>query len=222
MKYLKQCTSPWLRQVPAFYNGGPGSIPSRVGQSGTGTGFSPSTSTSPVSIIPPVLHTQLYLHVALTRKTREWNLGHVKEMESTSTLIFFCEALNHIVFLCFVLYQPNSITYLHFPKIYLASSLPLQEQAHTGNIQSNKYCPPPAINTVPLATSSCFYFSFFLFFNIHSAWWFVKQLTARQKRSCERPSRYATSWLFFVVKQVLGCLQGSRMIQRTSHANLPI
>jgi hypothetical protein len=26
------------------------------GQSGTGTGFSPSTSVSPVSFIPPVLH----------------------------------------------------------------------------------------------------------------------------------------------------------------------
>jgi hypothetical protein len=39
-------------------------------QSGTGTGFSPSTSVSPVSIIPPMLHTRLQLHVVLTRTNR--------------------------------------------------------------------------------------------------------------------------------------------------------
>ena len=33
------------------------------------TGFSPSTPVSPVSITPPMLHTQLHLHVALTRRT---------------------------------------------------------------------------------------------------------------------------------------------------------
>ena len=38
-------------------------------QSGTVTGFSPSTSVSPVSIIPPMLRTRLELHVALTRRT---------------------------------------------------------------------------------------------------------------------------------------------------------
>ena len=132
------------------------------------------------------------------------------------------EALNHIIFLCFILHQPNSITYLYFPKICLAYSLLLQEQAHTGNMQSNTFCPPPAINTVDLAISYCFYFLFFVFFNIHSTWWFVKQLNAHPKRSCDRPSRYATSWLSSAVKQVLGCLQGSRMIQHTSHANFPI
>jgi len=39
------------------------------GQSGTGTGFSPSISVSPVSIIPPMLHTHLHLHAALTRSS---------------------------------------------------------------------------------------------------------------------------------------------------------
>jgi hypothetical protein len=40
------------------------------------------------------------------------------------------------------MYQPNSITYLHFPKSYLASSPAVQEQAHTGNMQSNKFLSP--------------------------------------------------------------------------------
>ena len=42
-----------------------------VGQNGTGTGFSPSTyfGFSPVSIIPPMLHPQPHLHVAVTRRT---------------------------------------------------------------------------------------------------------------------------------------------------------
>jgi len=169
----------------------------------------------------------------LSGKTREWNLRHSKEMELSDTgktlminvlprWFFCCEALNHIVFLCFILHHPNSITYLYFPKICLVSSLPLKEQAHNGNMQSNKFCPPAANNTVPLATSSSFYFLFFVFFNIHSTWWFVKQLTARQKWSRERPSQYATSWLSSAVKQVHGWLQGSRMIQHASRANLPI
>ena len=34
-------------------------------QSGTGTGFSAHPSVSPVSIIPPMLHSHLHLHVAL-------------------------------------------------------------------------------------------------------------------------------------------------------------
>jgi len=45
-----------------------------VGHSGTGTGFSPSTSVSPVTTIPPTLHT-LQLHVALTRRTHWRGLG---------------------------------------------------------------------------------------------------------------------------------------------------
>jgi hypothetical protein len=45
------------------------------GQSGSGTGFSPSTSVSPVSIIPPMLHTHLHLHVAVTRRTNGRSLG---------------------------------------------------------------------------------------------------------------------------------------------------
>jgi len=39
------------------------------GRSATLTGFSPSPAVSPVSIIPPMLHTHLHLHVALTRGT---------------------------------------------------------------------------------------------------------------------------------------------------------
>jgi hypothetical protein len=42
-----------------------------VGRNGTGTGFSPSTYFGffPVSIIPPMLHPQPHLHVAVTRRT---------------------------------------------------------------------------------------------------------------------------------------------------------
>jgi hypothetical protein len=39
------------------------------GQSGTGTGLSPSTSISPVSINPPMLHTHPYLPAPLSRRT---------------------------------------------------------------------------------------------------------------------------------------------------------
>jgi len=40
-------------------------------QSGTLTGFSPSTAVSPLSTIPPTLHTHLHLYGALTRRTRQ-------------------------------------------------------------------------------------------------------------------------------------------------------
>jgi hypothetical protein len=40
-------------------------------QSGTLTGFSPRTSVSPPSIIPPTLHTHLHLHGDLTRRTTQ-------------------------------------------------------------------------------------------------------------------------------------------------------
>jgi len=41
------------------------------GQSGTGTGFSPSTSASPLSSIPPMLYTARHLHFALSRSTKK-------------------------------------------------------------------------------------------------------------------------------------------------------
>ena len=43
-------------------------------QSGTVTGFSPSTSVSNLSIIPPMLHTHLHLCAALTRRTTWQNV----------------------------------------------------------------------------------------------------------------------------------------------------
>jgi hypothetical protein len=45
------------------------------GQSGTGTGLSPRLRFSPVSIIPPMLHTHLRLRVVLTRRTTGRSLG---------------------------------------------------------------------------------------------------------------------------------------------------
>ena len=44
------------------------------GQSGTLTGFSPSTSVSPLSTIPPALQTRLHPHVDLTRRTTTQNM----------------------------------------------------------------------------------------------------------------------------------------------------
>ena len=48
------------------------------GQSGTVTGFSLSTSVSPVTIIPPFFHTHLHLHFDLTRRTNALSLGPSK------------------------------------------------------------------------------------------------------------------------------------------------
>jgi len=48
------------------------------------TGFSPSTSVSFVSIIPLVLHTQLHLHVVLTRRTDWANSGNLPTSNSRS------------------------------------------------------------------------------------------------------------------------------------------
>ena len=126
-----------------------------------------------------------------TSKRLAFGYRKALEMKVNPRWIFFCETLKHVVFLYFILHQPNSLTYLHFPEIYVAFNLPLQEQVHPGNIQSNKFCPPPAINTVPLATSSFsyFFFFFFFFFNIHSNWWFVKQVNALQKQYCDWSSR---------------------------------
>jgi hypothetical protein len=45
------------------------------GQGGTMKVFSPSTSVSPVTIIPRTPHTHLHLHVALVRWTNEGSLG---------------------------------------------------------------------------------------------------------------------------------------------------
>ena len=45
------------------------------GQSGSGTAFPSLLLFSPVSIIPPLLHTQLNLHAALTKRTNERRLG---------------------------------------------------------------------------------------------------------------------------------------------------
>jgi hypothetical protein len=44
-------------------------------QSGTVTGFSRSTSVFPVSIIPPMHHTHLYLHCMHPRRTDGQSLG---------------------------------------------------------------------------------------------------------------------------------------------------
>jgi len=45
------------------------------GRSDTGIGFSSSAPVSPVSTIPPMLHTYLHLHFALTRKPKRRSLG---------------------------------------------------------------------------------------------------------------------------------------------------
>jgi len=64
----------WRVLLTVCHRGGLGSASAQfieicVVQGGTGTGFSPSTSVSPVINIPPVLYTHLHLHVALTRRT---------------------------------------------------------------------------------------------------------------------------------------------------------
>jgi hypothetical protein len=54
------------------------------GQSDTGTGFSPSTSVFLVSIIPPMFHTHLHLHVALSRMTKVQSLGNLQKSNALS------------------------------------------------------------------------------------------------------------------------------------------
>jgi len=51
------------------------------GQSGTGTGFSGRTGFSPVALIPPMLHTHIYLYVALTRTNgRSWKPSKISAL----------------------------------------------------------------------------------------------------------------------------------------------
>jgi hypothetical protein len=62
------------------HGGGSGSIqvsPCEIcgEQSGTATGFSSVLQFSPVSVIPPMLHTHLHLHVAFSRRTNGGSLG---------------------------------------------------------------------------------------------------------------------------------------------------
>ena len=49
------------------------------GQSGTGTGFSPSSSVFPVSIILPIILTHVHQHVARTRRTNGPSLAIFQE-----------------------------------------------------------------------------------------------------------------------------------------------
>jgi len=66
-------------------------------QSGTGISFSPSTSVSPVSIIPPMFHTYLHLHVALTRRTNRRSLETFqKAMFVHTSGAFYRPVLSHV------------------------------------------------------------------------------------------------------------------------------
>jgi hypothetical protein len=49
------------------------------GQSGAETGFSPKFLFSSIDIIPPMRHTHLQLHVALTRRTNVRILGTIRK-----------------------------------------------------------------------------------------------------------------------------------------------
>jgi hypothetical protein len=51
----------------------------------------PSTSVSPVSIIPPMLHTHLRLHISLTRRTNARNLYRKQCLISA-----FCRGVNEL------------------------------------------------------------------------------------------------------------------------------
>ena len=81
-------------------------------QSGNGTGFSPSTSVSPVSIISPMLHTHLHLHVALTRRTnRRSPETFQKAMVLQITGALYRPVFSHLFFrtLCLLaVMQPHS------------------------------------------------------------------------------------------------------------------
>jgi hypothetical protein len=66
------------------------------GESGNGKRLSPSTSVSRISIIPLLLHTHLYLHVALTRRIHGRNLGHLKKNTLSSTGEHWIEKYFHL------------------------------------------------------------------------------------------------------------------------------
>jgi hypothetical protein len=48
--------------------------------------FLPLLRLSPVSIIPPMLHTHLHLHVALTRRTKRRSLGIFQKSNALSEI----------------------------------------------------------------------------------------------------------------------------------------
>ena len=55
-----------------------------VVDSDTARELSPSTSVSPVSIIPPMLHIHLHLHVAVIRRTSGRRAGNFKQSNAVS------------------------------------------------------------------------------------------------------------------------------------------
>jgi len=66
------------------------------GQSGGGTGFSPSTSGSPVTIHSSLVHT--HLHVAFTRRTNGRSLGTYRNNALSEIWNFWRERYFHVVF----------------------------------------------------------------------------------------------------------------------------
>jgi hypothetical protein len=72
---VAQAANHWRFTVEVRAGSQVGSCEICGGQSGTGTGFCASTSVYHVSIFPPMLHTHLHLHVALTRRTNGPSLG---------------------------------------------------------------------------------------------------------------------------------------------------
>jgi len=66
---MTQAVNRWPLTAEAQFRSQTSSREVFVGHGGTVTSISPSTSVFPVSIIPPMIHTDLHLHVAPTRST---------------------------------------------------------------------------------------------------------------------------------------------------------
>ena len=82
------------------------------GQSGTGTGFSPSPSVFPVSTMPPMLHIHIHLLPMWLREDKRAKPGNVRKSVCRSEIGEHCiEKYFHFVFKGLILYRPYS-TYM--------------------------------------------------------------------------------------------------------------
>jgi hypothetical protein len=101
------------------------------GQSGNRTGFSPSTSVFPSSIIPPMLHTHVHLHVVPTRKAKGRSIRTFQKSNALS------EIGVHTIESTFIIWNINRHTHTHNKKCLSAAAVTRPIEIGAWNVGSS-------------------------------------------------------------------------------------